>query len=736
MLKPVMKMVAEQDTLNQKIAAKKRPLILIWIGLVLIAVMGLFAFYQLQSKSADEKTHALLQSVAESKVAYLDGWLTERYSDLATFSESDAFIELFPRLTTHPDDLRRVENRIAKFNAIYGYEKFTLVDAQDQVITSVGDVKVNMAEHTNALLKKAKQQLSTQTQLFIQDNLFHLDFVAPLINRHGAEPVYLGSIILHLNPARFVVPMLNRWPISTETGKTELIFANLSGQNQQTMKLVPLEHEGYRLGVLSSEQANQITQLNHTERHSTQATLFKVATASGQTVFQYHTHLKMADWVVIASMSESEAYSNLRHNLMVLALSLVTALSLIGLLFARTFKNEQARLKSELLEQSQTYFMGLFMDAPIAYQSLNEQCEILNVNRAWCDLFGYSRQDVIGQSYEHFLAADSLPVLNENFSKLLEEGHIDGVECQIKTRSGEMRLVRIDGRTSVDAHTDQTHTHCVLVDISKEKQHAHTQERTLAVTKALFNLSMDAPALDEKGLLEMGMNALENFTQSQIGFVHFVSEDQNQIQLATWSTRTLKHYCTASFDNHYPVDEAGIWADSVRTKQAKVVNDYDLEPNKKGLPEGHSVLSRFVSVPIISDGLVRMIVGVGNAEQAYDDFDVQSITQFGNELYQLVLIKRTQLKLEESEKRFHSLFEKAPMAYQSLSEEGKILEVNEAWLTLFGLHRADYPMIIGKPITDFVSPESVSQLTEVFPQFLENGSWMAFCLRWWLKMVN
>ena len=705
-------------------SAKKGPLFMVWIALVLIAVVGLSIFYQLQSKSADQKTHSLLQSVAESKVAYLDGWLNERYADLATFTESQGFIDFYPLLSRDAKQLERVENRIKIFNELYGYEKLTLLDANDQIISTIGNENISVGEHTSQLVQNAKRQLTVQTQLFIQDDVFHLDFVAPIVNRQAAEPEYLGSMVLHINPAEFIIPMLNRWPVKTETGQTELVFAKfntLKGEHSKTLRLLALENARFILNEVPTQDGGALVELNHAKPHANQAKLFKLSTANGQKVFQYHTHLEQADWVLITSISKTEAYRNLYSNLVILALGLVVTLSLIGLLFLRILRSEKNLVQSELLEQSQSYFMGLFMDAPIAYQSLNERGEVFNVNRAWCDLFGYTQEEAIGQPYERFVGADSVATFRENFPKLFESGYVNGVECTIKTREGHLKLVRIEGRISTHSVANQTYSHCVLVDITKQKQEARLQQRTLAVTKALFDLSVDAPALDESGLLEMAMNSVERFTNSQIGFVHFVSEDQNQIQLGTWSSNTLKHYCTANFDNHYPVEKAGIWADSIRSKQAKVVNDYASEPNKKGLPEGHSHLERFVSVPIISDGLVRMIVGVGNAPEAYDAFDVSSITQFGNELYQLVLIKRTQQKLEESEKRFYNLFAKAPLPYQSLSEEGNILEVNEAWLSLFGFHHADLDLIIGKPMRNFVTSESASRLETQFRVFLESG---------------
>ena len=85
-----------------------------------------------------------------------------------------------------------------------------------------------------------------------------------------------------------------------------------------------------------------------------------------------------------------------------------------------------------------------------------------------------------------------------------------------------------------------------------------------------------------------------------------------RIELVAWSSSTLEKYCTAAFDCHYPITEAGIWADAAREKRPVVINDYATAPNKHGLPEGHSALLRLLSIPVLEGGKVRMMTGVGN----------------------------------------------------------------------------------------------------------------------------
>ncbi|NTV18938.1 MAG: PAS domain S-box protein, partial [Bacteroidales bacterium] len=60
--------------------------------------------------------------------------------------------------------------------------------------------------------------------------------------------------------------------------------------------------------------------------------------------------------------------------------------------------------------------------------------------------------------------------------------------------------------------------------------------------------------------------------------------------------------------------------------------------------------------------------------------------------------------LRVNEEKFVSMFEKAPLGYHSLDENGYFIEVNEAWLNTLGFNRAE---VIGKWFGDFLAPEFV-----------------------------
>jgi len=67
---------------------------------------------------------------------------------------------------------------------------------------------------------------------------------------------------------------------------------------------------------------------------------------------------------------------------------------------------------------------------------------------------------------------------------------------------------------------------------------------------------------------------------------------------------------------------------------------------------------------------------------------------------------------------FRLAAENALIRYQSLDEEGRFIEVNQAWLDLFGYSRGE---VIGKSITEFLRPEFVDRFRRNFRRFKEVG---------------
>jgi len=212
-------------------------------------------------------------------------------------------------------------------------------------------------------------------------------------------------------------------------------------------------------------------------------------------------------------------------------------------------------------------------------------------------------------------------------------------------------------------------------DITERKlveQHLELQNLR---TSTLLDLPQAAERMDEKAFMQLAQERAEDLTGSRIAFIHFVNDDEQSIELVTWSRRTLHDYCDLVHDTHYPVAEAGIWANALRERGPVVVNDYATYADKKGLPEGHATLHRFISVPVIENGRVVMMTGVGNKDVDYNDTDVETVQLLSNEIWRIVQRRRVDQQLR---KLVHAV-EQSPENIVITDLDGNIEYVNESF---------------------------------------------------------
>ncbi|MBP8910523.1 MAG: PAS domain S-box protein [Phycisphaerae bacterium] len=73
---------------------------------------------------------------------------------------------------------------------------------------------------------------------------------------------------------------------------------------------------------------------------------------------------------------------------------------------------------------------------------------------------------------------------------------------------------------------------------------------------------------------------------------------------------------------------------------------------------------------------------------------------------------------EQSEERFRLFYEQSPLGYQSLDADGRILEVNPAWLKILGYERKE---VVGRWFGDFLTPDSRRVFPDRFARFKEVG---------------
>jgi len=80
--------------------------------------------------------------------------------------------------------------------------------------------------------------------------------------------------------------------------------------------------------------------------------------------------------------------------------------------------------------------------------------------------------------------------------------------------------------------------------------------------------------------------------------------------------------------------------------------------------------------------------------------------------------ERDEAEARREAARYRRLFEASPLPSQSLDADGRILEVNPAWIELLGCARED---AVGRHATDFLRPDHVERFEERFRRFKRAG---------------
>jgi len=165
--------------------------------------------------------------------------------------------------------------------------------------------------------------------------------------------------------------------------------------------------------------------------------------------------------------------------------------------------------------------------------------------------------------------------------------------------------------------------------LRKENQERLLTEQSLRLEEARLDALLHLSRISEAPLEEITSFTLEqaiSLTNSKIGFLGFLNEDQSIYTLHAVSKKVVKECNVTGNPLQWHVADSGIWADAIREQKTLFVNDYSKpHPRKKGFPPGHPYVERFMVVPILEDNRVMVMAGVGNKTSAYDRSDERQI---------------------------------------------------------------------------------------------------------------
>ena len=296
----------------------------------------------------------------------------------------------------------------------------------------------------------------------------------------------------------------------------------------------------------------------------------------------------------------------------------------------------------------------------------------------------------------------------------------DSMATRLEENDKALRRMNLDLEGAVDERTrelsdaNEELTRIIAIRLQAEQALKLNEERLAA----LLDLSQRRFG-SEEDLLRYSLEEAVRLTRSEVGYLHFFNEDQQTLGLFQWS-KAVMGFCTAAKTPHYPLTDAGVWADCVRQRQPVIHNDYPNLAAKKGVPEGHFPLFRHLSAPIFEEERVVAVIGVGNKDAEYDDADVRQLTLYMNSTWEIIKRKRAETSLHESEKRYRTIFNESPDGIVLIdTETAKAVEFNEVAHRQLGYSREEFAQLT---VADYEAKEQADEIRAHFEKIKQVGS--------------
>ena len=384
--------------------------------------------------------------------------------------------------------------------------------------------------------------------------------------------------------------------------------------------------------------------------------------------------------IVRVSMIEPEAFvgfreQELRHIQIAAAFSALFLL-VFGMLFWLIVKKDRA---TKAQHEHEERFSGAFDHAPVGMVIVSPDGRIIQVNECICRMFGYVESELLGRSVLEMSYPEDAGV-NVDLRDQMLAGEIESycIEKRYRHKSGAILVGLLTASLVRDKQGRPLYFINHVEDMTERKQaelKARIEKKRLV---SILRISQ-AKTTVQADLNDLMLEAVLELSQSELGFIYFYSEDEETFALHAWSKSVMEKCRIIDKQTKFRLDTAGFWAEAAR--QRKPVTDNDiltLSPSKKGYPDGHVTISRFMSAPIFIDGKIVAVVSVANKKEAYTQLDMDQLVLMADSLWNIIERRRAEEELKSLnaslDRRVVERTAELDSAYEKLKEQNEELE--------------------------------------------------------------
>lgn len=194
---------------------------------------------------------------------------------------------------------------------------------------------------------------------------------------------------------------------------------------------------------------------------------------------------------------------------------------------------------------------------------------------------------------------------------------------------------------------------CVNQDITSRNRAEKAIKLNEARLQSLLRINM-YPAEDIQDLLDFTLNEAIALTGSKFGYIYFYDEAKKELILNSWSKEVMQQCTVVEAQTVYKLEKTGLWGEAVRQEKPVIINDFTTpDPLKKGVPEGHVALKKFLTIPVFNEGHIVAVVGVANKQENYNEADIRQLNLMMDAVWKIVHRKRSEKDRETLQAQFN-----------------------------------------------------------------------------------
>ena len=674
------------------------------LSLIAVVAGGTWS-YRAQKQAMLIEAEENLNAIAQLKANQIAGWRSDRLGDGNVLSKNEFFVNAVANFlnSRSGENERAIVAYLRSLQVSYYYADMLIVDPDGKQPLSLSGIKRPYKAYAAALAIALHDRTAVFIDLHIgaENRTPHLSVVAPLVSgaERAREPI--GAVIMVIDASRFLYPLVQSWPMPSKTAETLLVRRD----GDDVLFLNELRHQAdtaleLRIPLSQKDLPASMAILGHKG-------IVMGKDYRGVEVVSAILAVPESPWFMVAKMDTAEVFADWRFRSILIVTVILVLMFLIvtaGLLLWQREKKahyqtlylSEAALRSSVERHSVT--LKSIGDAVIATDARG-MVELLNpVAEA---LTGWQDAEARGKPLKEVFCivnADTGQKVEDPVSKVLRDDTVVGLanHTLLISRDDSRRPITDSGAPIRNEKNEITGVVLVFRDQTEERwADKMTQTRSALIEFAATH------ALEE--LLAKALDEIRKLVDSPLGFILFVEDDQKTISLQQWSSRTLSKFPRAEGEGlHHSIEQAGVWADCIRQNKPLIHNDYASLEHKKGMPEGHTEITREIVVPIMRGDKVVAVVGLENKPTDYTEKDAESLKLLADTIWELVERKRIDEALFKSEHRLRILIDAIPDLVWFKDQNGVFLLCNKTFERFFGAEEAD---IIGKTDHDFVDKD-------------------------------